>query len=115
MGITQARSPRKDFFTPERYPDLIIKAYGENAICSHGNIILLAKTSTLCLQDMGCFTLDKDRKIIQQTLAELKRTGNEVWPVAPWSTSLSYRVDPSNTNLKDWPGKGKKATCKYGG
>ncbi|ORX99120.1 hypothetical protein K493DRAFT_366003 [Basidiobolus meristosporus CBS 931.73] len=107
-------SPKENPFTPENYPELIIKVTdGITAICYHGDIVVLAKTSGECLADVGCYTLDRDRKQIKSVLDDLQKNGNEVWPMSPWSPGFSYRVDPKNTDLKDWPGKGEQATCTH--
>ncbi|KAK9708551.1 hypothetical protein K7432_009572 [Basidiobolus ranarum] len=107
---TSPISSQENPFTPENYPGLIFKVDGKNAICSHGNPIFLVQTSSECPQDVGCYALDRDRELIEKELADLKENGNEVWPMAPWSTGFPYRVDPKYTDLTDWPDKGKQAT-----
>ncbi|ORX99119.1 hypothetical protein K493DRAFT_366001 [Basidiobolus meristosporus CBS 931.73] len=106
-------SPKENPFTPENYPGLIIKEYGTTAICYHGDIVVLAKTSSECLADVGCYTLDRDRKQIKSVLDDLQKNGNEVWPMSPWGSDFPHRVDPKGTDLKDWPGKGEQATCTH--
>ncbi|KAK9765141.1 hypothetical protein K7432_006772 [Basidiobolus ranarum] len=106
-------SSRENTFTPEKYPGLIVKEGGMNAICYHGDIIFLAETSWDCPADIGCYAIDSDRREIEETLAELKRNGNKVWPLpSNGGFPLPRRVNPKDTNLKDWPNKGKQATCK---
>ncbi|KAK9765135.1 hypothetical protein K7432_006767 [Basidiobolus ranarum] len=100
-----------DLFTPENYPGLIIEESGMNAICHHGDITFLAETSTECPADVGCYALDKDREYIERDLADLKKNGNEVWPQSS-EGGFPHRVNPKDTDLKDWPNKGKQATCK---
>ncbi|KAK9702300.1 hypothetical protein K7432_011305 [Basidiobolus ranarum] len=102
----------RNSFTPRNYPGLIINVHGQNAICYHGDLIFLARTAFECPQDIGCYAIDKDSSKIRKVLKTLKRNGNLVWPRSPGGGPFSRRIDPKNSDLKDWPGKGKRATCR---